>query len=53
MTMRRKSLLRDMVVPESCLKSTDGYDARSIPSSGYYLKDEDSKAVQLSLFENK
>ena len=53
MTMRRKSLLRDMAVPESCLKSTDGYDARSIPSSGYYLKDEDSKAVQLSLFENK
>jgi len=53
MTMRRKSLLKKMAIPESCLKSTAGYEARTIPSSGYYLKDEDSSAVQLSLFEKE
>ena len=51
MTMRRKSLLNKMAFPETCLKSINGYEAKSIPSSGYYLKDEDSAAVQLSLFE--
>ena len=51
MTMRRKSLLKRMDFPENCLKSVEGYQARTIPSSGYYLKDEDSATVQLSLFE--
>ena len=53
MTMRRKSLLKKMALPESCLQSTLGYEARTIPSSGYYLKDEDSSSVQLSLFEKE
>lgn len=51
MTMRRKSLLEKMCMPETALKSTAGYEARTIPSSGYYLKDEDSGAVQTSLFD--
>lgn len=51
MTMRRKSLLKKMDFPENCLKDINGYEAKSIPSSGYYLKDEDSATVQLSLFE--
>ena len=51
MTMRRKSLLSKIAFPESCLKSTAGYEARAIPSSGYYLKDEDSAEVQTSLFD--
>ena len=51
MTMRRKSLLKKICLPETCLKSTQGYEARTIPSSGYYLKDEDSSAVQTSLFD--
>ena len=51
MTMRRKSLLSKIAFPESCLKSTTGYEARAIPSSGYYLKDEDSAEVQTSLFD--
>ena len=53
MTMRRKSILEKMAFPEDCLKSSQGYEAHSIPSSGYYLKDEDSSAVQLSLFEKE
>ena len=53
MTMRRKSLLKKMALPETCLQSTEGYEARTIPSSGYYLKDEDSSSVQLSLFEKE
>ena len=51
MTMRRKSLLKKMCMPETALKSTAGYEARTIPSSGYYLKDEDSGTVQTSLFD--
>ena len=51
MTMRRKSLLSKMALPEAVLKDTNGYEARSIPSAGYYLKDEDSSTVQLSMFE--
>ncbi len=51
MTMRRKSLLTRIELPEVSLKSTAGYEARTIPSSGYYLKDEDSSTVQTSLFE--
>ncbi len=51
MTMRRKSLLSKMALPETVLKDTHGYEARSIPSAGYYLKDEDSSTVQLSMFE--
>ena len=51
MTMRRKSLLTKICLPEATLKSTQGYEARTIPSSGYYLKDEDSSAVQTSLFD--
>ncbi len=47
MTMRRKSLLTRMELPEVSLKSTEGYEARTIPSSGYYLKDDS----QTSLFE--
>jgi len=51
MTMRRKSLLTRIELPEVSLKSTDGYEARTIPSSGYYLKDEDSSTVQTTLFD--
>ncbi len=51
MTMRRKSLLTRIELPEVSLKSTAGYEARTIPSSGYYLKDEDSAEVQTSLFD--
>ena len=51
MTMRRKSLLTRMELPEVSLKSTEGYEARTIPSSGYYLKDEDSSTVQTTLFD--
>ena len=51
MVMRRKSLLAKMALPEKCLKDASGYEARTIPSSGYYLKDEDSSAMQLSMFE--
>ena len=51
MTMRRKSLLKKMCLPETALKTTEGYEARAIPSSGYYLKDEDSGTVQTSLFD--
>ena len=47
MTMRRKSLLTRMEFPEVSLASTQGYEARTIPSSGYYLKDDS----QTSLFE--
>ena len=47
MTMRRKSLLTRIELPEVSLKSTAGYEARTIPSSGYYLKDDS----QTSLFE--
>ncbi len=51
MTMRRKSLLTRIEMPEVSLKSTAGYEARTIPSSGYYLKDEDSSTVQTTLFD--
>ena len=51
MTMRRKSLLTRIEMPEVSLKSTEGYEARTIPSSGYYLKDEDSSTVQTTLFD--
>ena len=51
MTMRRKSLLTRIELPEISLKSTAGYEARTIPSSGYYLKDEDSGTVQTTLFD--
>ena len=51
MTMRRKSLLTRIELPQTSLKSTAGYEARTIPSSGYYLKDEDSSTVQTTLFD--
>ncbi len=51
MTMRRKSLLTRIELPEVSLKSTAGYEAKTIPSSGYYLKDEDSSTVQTTLFD--
>ncbi|MBQ6936929.1 MAG: hypothetical protein IJN36_00250, partial [Clostridia bacterium] len=47
MTMRRKSLLTRIELPEVSLKSTAGYEARTIPSSGYYLKDDN----QTTLFD--
>ena len=53
MTMRRKSLLTKICLPEASLKSVQGYEARTIPSSGYYLKDEDSKTVQTTLFDEQ
>ncbi len=49
MTLRRKSLLKTMALPEDCLKSSDGYRSRSLPSAGCYLKDEDSASVQIKL----
>ena len=49
MTMRRKSLLTRIEMPETSLKSTAGYEARTIPSSGYYLRD--GEGSQTSLFE--
>ncbi|MBQ8808300.1 MAG: topoisomerase IV [Clostridia bacterium] len=51
MTMRRKSLLTRIEMPEVSLKSTAGYEAKAIPSSGYYLKDEDSSTVQTTFFD--
>ncbi len=51
MTMRRKSVLSRMALPENSLSDISGYEARAIPSAGYYLKDEDSSAPQLSMFE--
>lgn len=53
MTMRRKSSLARMALPQACLKNADAYTARAIPSAGYYLKDEDSGAAQLSMFEKE
>ena len=47
MTMRRKSLLTRIELPEISLKSNAGYEARTIPSSGYYLKDDS----QTTLFD--
>ncbi len=49
LTLRRKSLLKTMALPQDCLKSSEGYRAKSIPSSGYYLKNEDSSVKQLTL----
>ncbi|MGN1098694.1 MAG: DNA gyrase subunit A [Clostridia bacterium] len=49
MTLRRNSLLKAMAIPEERLKSSDGYRARSIPSAGYYLKNEDSATPQMTL----
>ncbi|MBQ3023499.1 MAG: topoisomerase IV [Clostridia bacterium] len=51
MTMRRKSLLTDICFPEARLSTTAGYEARTIPSSGYYLRDGDGGTVQTSLFD--
>ncbi len=51
MTMRRKSLLTRIEMPEVSLKSTAGYEARTIPSSGYYLRDGEGGSAQTSLFD--
>ncbi len=53
MTMRRKSLLSRIELPNLRLKSTQGYEAKTIPSSGYYLKDEDSATPQTTLFDGE
>jgi DNA gyrase subunit A len=50
MTLRKKSLLSSIAKAEECLADPSGYKARSLPSAGYYLKDEDSGKKQLTLF---
>ncbi|MCH5186898.1 MAG: topoisomerase IV [Oscillospiraceae bacterium] len=49
LTLRRKSLLKAMFLPEDALKTPDSYRAKSLPSSGYYLKGEDGASEQLTL----
>lgn len=52
LTLRRKSSLKSMALPaDSLVTDASAYAAKSIPSAGYYLKDEDTGKVQLSLFE--
>lgn len=49
MTLRKKSALEYIAYPDA-LKDPSVYKARSVPSAGYYLKDEDSGKKQLTLF---
>ncbi len=47
--LRRKSILKKMFLPECALKDPEAYRARSLPSSGYYLRGEDGASEQLTL----
>lgn len=50
MTLRKKSVLTGIASAADNLSDPKGYKARSLPSAGYYLKDEDSGKKQLTLF---
>ncbi len=53
MTLRKKSLLSKIAPAEGILVNPKGYKAKSLPSAGYYLKDEDSGKKQLTLFSEE
>ncbi len=48
MTLRRKTLLKEMTLPEGRLSDPGAYRSKSLPSAGYYLKNEDSAAKQIT-----
>ncbi|MBR5536206.1 MAG: topoisomerase IV [Clostridia bacterium] len=50
MTLRKKASLSRIADASAALSDPGGYKARSLPSAGYFLKDEDSGKKQLSLF---
>lgn len=50
MTLRKKASLSSIVSAKDHLSDPSGYKARSLPSAGYFLKDEDSGKKQLTLF---
>lgn len=50
MTLRKKASLSHIAVASAHLAAPTGYKARSLPSAGYFLKDEDSGKKQLTLF---
>ncbi len=50
MTLRKKASLVSIAPASTVLSDPKGYKARSLPSAGYYLKDEDSGKKQLTLF---
>ena len=50
MTLRKKSLLSMIAPAQNVLTDPSAYKSRSVPSAGYYLKDEDSGKKQLTLF---
>ncbi len=50
MTLRKKASLSHIASASGALTDPAGYKARSLPSAGYFLKDEDSGKKQLTLF---
>ena len=50
MTLRKKASLASLSPASLLLSDPAGYKARSLPSAGYFLKDEDSGKKQLTLF---
>ncbi len=50
MTLRKKAALESIGIATDVLTDPSGYKARSLPSAGYFLKDEDSGKKQLTLF---
>ncbi len=50
MTLRKKASLSSIALAEGTLSDPSGYKSRSLPSAGYFLKDEDSGKKQLTLF---
>lgn len=52
MNLKKKSTLTDAkLANQVTLSDIESYRARSIPATGYYIKDEDSNTPQLNLFE--
>ncbi|MBQ3110443.1 MAG: topoisomerase IV [Clostridia bacterium] len=52
MTLRKKASLSHIAPAAEALGDPKGYKARSLPSAGYFLKDEDSGKKQLTLFND-
>lgn len=50
MTLRKKASLASIAPASQHLANPTDYKARSLPSAGYFLKDEDSGKKQLTLF---
>ena len=50
MTLRKKATMESIAHADAVLTDPSGYKARSLPSAGYFLKDEDSGKKQLTLF---